>query len=287
MRSKIAAIATVIADTNLFIALGASGFAGCSYWFFGLPANGFLLLIIFSGTLFMYNFQRMVGDLGPDSRLRRAKTVLMYAGALGALIAATQIHFVVALVLVIAAILSVAYAVPPKIFLPSLRQKKIGEATLRKMPYFKTWTILLVWLLTGVGAPMIDQAINETWTNEATTALFLVMQGGLVLALTAAFDIRDLPYDDPGQRTLPQILGLKGTIKLSQNALRLSMLAAALLYLSGDTSAFLLTAHLLCYLLGLLLVRKSAPGRNPLFFSIWIDGLLLLQAALFFALYQV
>lgn len=287
MRSYFAAIATFIADTNLFIALGASGFAGCSYWFFGLPANGFLLLLVFSGTLFMYNFQRMVGDLGPDSRLRRAKTVLMYAGAVGALIAATQIHFIVASVLVVAAVLSVAYAVPPKTIVPALGQKKIGDATLRKTPYFKTWTILLVWLLTGIGAPMFDQAINESWTNEATTALFIVMQGGLVLALTAAFDIRDLPFDDPQQRTLPQILGVAGTIKLSQNALRLSMLAASLLYLSGDTSVFLLTAHLICCLLGLLLVRKSAPHRNPLFFSFWIDGLLVLQAVLFFTLHRI
>lgn len=287
MRSKFAALANFLADSNLFIALGAAGFAGCSYWFFSLPANGFLLLLVFSGTLFMYNFQRMVGDLGPNSRLRRAKTVLMYAGAVGALIAATQIHFIVASVLLVAAVLAIAYAVPPKTFMPALKQKRIGHGTLRKTPYFKTWTIMLVWLLTGIGAPMFDQAINESWTNEGTTALFIAMQGGLVLALTAAFDIRDLPYDDPQQRTLPQILGVTGTIRLSQNALRLSMLAAALLYLSGDTSAFLLTAHVMSSLFALLLVRKSAPQRNPLFFSIWIDGLLVLQAALFFALYQL
>lgn len=268
-----------ITDTNLYIALGAMLFAGSGYWYFGLPANGALLAVVGGGTLFMYNFQRWAGDLDQGTRYRRAKQAFMALGMAVALGTGWMLGWATLAALLMAGLLSVAYAVP-------LFAVKAGTpaASLRKLPYLKTWVIVLAWLLTTVLAPWLDLRGMAAAPAVAGLLLFALQQGALVFALTAAFDIRDLPLDDPAQRTLPQQLGIEGTVKLSQKALGLSLVAAALLYLWGSAGVAQMLAHALVIVLAGVLNGKSHPGRPPLFFAFWVDGVLVLQGLLMWGL---
>ena len=273
MRRHASTAADFITETNLFIGVGAALFAGSTYWFFGLSANAELLGLIFCGTVFTYNFQRRIGDLDGSGRYPRVKTVLMYAGAIGAVFFARNLSFSSFAVLGVAAALSLAYALP---VFPGKGQKK-ERYSLRKIPYLKAWVILAAWLLTAVAAPMSDPRFSSADLPAMDQVIFGLQQGSLLFALAAAFDIRDLRIDAPTHKTLPQMLGTKGTVRLASNALLLSGVACALLYLSGKIDVAAPGIHAATLATALVLVRKTTPERSPLFFAFLIDGVLLMQ----------
>lgn len=267
--------ADFITETNLFIGVGAALFAGSTFWFFGLSANVELLGLIFCGTVFTYNFQRRIGDLDGSARYPRAKTALMYAGAIGSIYFARNLGIGSFSLLGAAAALSLAYALP---VFPGKGQQK-ERYSLRKIPYLKAWIILAAWMLTAVGAPYFDPHFDKAALPAIDILIFTVQQGSLLFALAAAFDIRDLRLDAPTHKTLPQMLGTAGTVRLAANALLVSGMACALLYLSGKIDVAALALHAAIILAAYTLVRKTTPDRGPLFFALLIDGVLLMQGA--------
>lgn len=270
MKSAVTAFGNFIADTNLYIAGGAALFTGSAYFFFGTAPNSDVLGTVFFGTLFMYNFQRRVGDLGATGQYRTVKKILMGVGALGTAFFAVGLSVSVFALFACAALLSAAYALP--VFPVKGREER---ASLRKLPYMKIWTVTAAWTLVGVAVPLADGAGGDLTRTDATA--FALQQGALIFALAAAFDIRDLPFDAPEHRTVPQILGVRGAVNAGVVAVRISVLCCAVLYLFGKTDLPQLGVHLaVCVAAGILL-KRTAPHRPPLFFNLGIDGILAAQ----------
>lgn len=275
MRRLAAITADFITETNLFIGVGAALFAGSTFWFFGLSANGELLGLIFCGTVFTYNFQRRIGDLDGSGRYPLVKTGLMYAGAAGVIFFARNLSLGSFAALAVAAGLSLAYALP---VFPGKGQKK-QRYSLRKIPYVKAPVILAAWVLTAVAAAFFDPVFTTADLPAVDRVIFGVQQGSLLFALAAAFDIRDLRIDAPTHKTLPQMLGTAGTVRLASNLVWLSAGACAVLYLSGKIDGAALGVHAATVAAALVLIRKTTPDRSPLFFALLIDGVLLVQGA--------
>ena len=79
---------------------------------------------------------------------------------------------------------------------------KIKSRTLREFPHLKSHLIAFSWMAVIVLFPSINEG--------KVSSLILVAPAHYLytLALTIPFDIRDLKYDHPSQKTIPQVLGV-------------------------------------------------------------------------------
>ena len=101
------------------------------------------------------------------------------------------------------------------------------------------------------------------------------MRMPLFMALAIPFDVRDLPFDPPALRTLPQVMGARGGKTVALLLLVCSALfeQVFLRKLGYAASAWIV---LIAYAIAALLIAFAAPKRGPLYFNIAIDGMMIL-----------
>lgn len=79
---------------------------------------------------------------------------------------------------------------------------KLGKRNLREIPYIKIHLIAVTWTIILVLFPLLNEGSKEF-------GIGLVLSHYLyVIAVTIPFDIRDIKYDLPSQKTIPQVLGI-------------------------------------------------------------------------------
>lgn len=142
---------------------------------------------------------------------------------------------------------------------------------LRDIPFLKIIFIAFSWaILTG---PLLLKTEIQQWESYD---LWITLERFLfILAITIPFDVRDLPYDHPEKRTIPQIFGVQGAI----------LIAGVLLLICFLLNLFLLTGvtivgHSIGYLISIGVVFATSEKRPELFYSGLIDGLIILIAIL-------
>ncbi len=261
----------LLAESNLLVALGAAMLAGSSSWFFGEEASPALLVFTGSAALFTYTFQRQFGDLDASSYTAPFGRSAMVAGLFGMTLTLWNLRWQQIGILVPAGALSLAYA------LPVFKKSDGKRYSLRKMPYLKIWAVLAAWLLAGVAAPLAGRGVDTAPFGSMAIALFTIQQGGMIFSLALAFDIRDLKVDSPGQHTLPQLYGISKSKKFANQALLVSALVSAILYLFGELSAPGMLFHVLICSVWSLLIRRCEPTTPDWYYPIVIDGALLAQ----------
>ena len=254
-----------LGKTNLFISFGSLFSVLGAAAFVGLGFDYSLAFFSFFATLFTYNFQRRVGDLNQDHSYSKMGSAMMTLGIIGMGYYAFELATYQLIVLAITGLISLAYAYP---FIPSSR----GKISLRLVPGMKLWTIVLVWTLSCVMLP-----VAETQWSPLFIALFALQQAAFVTALTIPFDIRDLSVDWPEQRTIPQIFGVNRARNLALVFLLVSALAVFSLSFLEKIQVELLLIHLAVLVFSAILVYKTKTKSSELFFSIAIDGMLILQ----------
>lgn len=143
---------------------------------------------------------------------------------------------------------------------------------LRRVPGLKLFVIAIVWVLAVVAVPMEYDLAGH---SPMSIVLMMCMRLPLFLALIIAFDIRDMPFDPPVLRTIPQIMGARGAKTVALLLLVCSALFehVFLRSLEHTTSAWLI---LPAYALAAVLIFRAAPGRGPLYYAILMDGILVL-----------
>lgn len=184
-------------------------------------------LFAFLGTFTTYNFHRMVRNRDFEQAaiethrsrwISRNRTFLTVASALAAVTAGTLFFFLpivfTSLVLLgITGLIVLFYAIP----FPLIRR------SLREVPGMKSGLIVLVWVVL-VMIPLVNREKHIVWID-------LVHIAALVYIQIIPFDLRDVAYDPPDMRTLPQTLGIQGT-RWFATALTL-LLGASLTYHHG------------------------------------------------------
>jgi hypothetical protein len=153
-----------------------------------------------------------------------------------------------------------------------------GRKRLRDIPWAKSFTIALVWAwLTGV----IPAGIGKESLPVLSLTSLAAERFFFVLGLTLPFDIRDRDQDlRLGLKTLPIHIGDRATRGLA--LISIGITAALVLwnrhqlpYSSGTTTALWVA------LAGSGLLIGQAHGRRPeWFYSLGMDGMLVLQPAL-------
>lgn len=110
-----------------------------------------------------------------------------------------------------------------------------------------------------------------------STILFFLQQGAFIVALTIPFDVRDLKTDYEYQRTLPMVFGVSRSIKIAENAMIFAFVFAFFNYLIGFFGFPQMLVQLGISIIGVLLVRRGKIHRRPLYYSILLDGMIILQ----------
>ena len=254
-----------LGKTNLFISFGSLFSVLGATAYIGLEPDFSLAYFSFFATIFTYNFQRRIGDLNHDQSYSKTGSAMMIIGLVGMGYYGFELVTYQLIVLGFTGLISLAYAYP---FIPSKR----GKLSLRLVPGFKLWIIVFVWTLSCVVLP-----VAETEWNIPIIALFTLQQAAFVTALTIPFDIRDLPVDWPEQKTIPQVFGVNRARNLALVFLMLSALAGLSLFLLGKIHVDLVLIHLMVLLFSAGLVTKARTKNSELYFSIAIDGMLILQ----------
>jgi hypothetical protein len=258
-----------IGKTNLFISiaslfsiLGATAFAG-------IEPDYSLAFFAFFAALFTYNFQRRVGDLSQDHSYSKTVAAMMAIGTLGMAYFVFELAIYQIIVLALTGLISLAYAFP---LIPSSK----GIISLRLVPGLKLWIIVLAWTLSTVILPVIGAQLSTSFI-----ALFVLQQACFVAALTIPFDIRDLPVDWPWQKTIPQVFGVNQARNLALLFLLISAVAGFLLFQLRDIDLNFFLIHLSVLFLSGTLISKVKTKNDELYFSIAIDGMLIIQGVAF------
>ncbi|MEM9050905.1 MAG: hypothetical protein AAGC47_02530 [Bacteroidota bacterium] len=268
MKESLYKLGFFLTKTNLFISAAASLSVLNGFYYFSLPPNFALVGFVFFATLFTYNIQRVLGDLKNTSKSTGYSKLFMAVGLLGVGLLTWKIDCVQIIILSFCGLLSIAYSFP---FLPS----KEGRLSLRLVPRMKILVIVLVWSFSIAYVPIYDAGLST-----AQLSLYTLQQAFFIAALTIPFDIRDLQFDSPNQQTLPQWLGISKSVSLAKIFLIFSFSCSLIMYLSGSIASVILLGTAISMTISAVIVNRARPKNDDLYFTILIDGLIILQAVL-------
>ena len=141
--------------------------------------------------------------------------------------------------------------------------KNIGNFNLRGVPQLKIHLIALIWVVATAYFPLFNE--NKL---EFNSILYGSIHYLYIIAITIPFDIRDLKYDDPKYKTIPQILGFNKAKQLSLFLMVLYFILS--LYLKPVLQTNLYFYLALAYTIVLLMLVNEK--RNDFYYSGWLEA---------------
>lgn len=188
-------------DASIHVAISVFAFIEITCIFFGLPRNNHISFFAFFGTIACYNFVKYGVEaekyiLVANTYHKNIQAFSFVAGA-GALYHAFFMSYDTWIGIGILSIITSFYAIP---LLPNTKN-------LRNLGGLKIFVVALVWAGTTVVLPVI--AANRTM--EWDVIVEGVQRFIMVVILMVPFEIRDMEYDDPELKTLPQRFGFVNT----------------------------------------------------------------------------
>lgn len=265
--------------SNLHIAICAVALVGVTQELFSFHLRTELYVFVFCGTFFLYNLQRLpsafqdvlVARQFIRHRWNTQHRKLLLGISIVAMIAATwaffQLYRRTQILALIPAALSVAYAFPAIYW----NGKWIK---LREIPMIKIFIVGIVWGMSCVWVPAAADGSFPAWTSPEVT-LWMIACSIMIFSITIPFDIRDLLYDGDRLKTLPAVFGLKKSIAIGIAGMLLSLVAV---YFADRLSTLVEFRHVIIYgvwtLLTCVVIALSTPKRHEYYFSLVIDGLM-------------
>lgn len=245
---------------------------------------GFLEMIVFGGTVIVYNLHRLLnlpqrqseqGSAMQNWMLRHRKALIVFniLLAIHVVLAIYLTNSSIQIALLILSLVAIFYAIP---FL-KWKNKKIR---IRDFGLAKPFILGLSWAGVTVILPYFN---SEQYLNINELILLFLERFFFISALCIPFDIRDLPYDKNNmlQNSIPTQFGIQKSIMLSK-FLFLIFLGITFYHYAvlKDMHFFVLAAALsLAYIFFLL--RKDLKKQDPYFFTFYLDGGIILQSLLF------
>jgi len=228
------------------------------------------LFALFS-TLVAYNSQRLLkareGKKTPwldwvnqHSKSLWALTLFSAIVAGFCLIQIIQLKYDALLLLIFASASSVLYVI------------RIGKKNAREVPYLKIHLIAFTWVFILVLFPLLNENI------DAHVLWMFVAHYFYVVAVTIPFDIRDLKYDDPSHKTIPQVLGV---FFAKINGVVLLMLFSATMLWQEPELIANWVFHL-AVLVQIVLVAFMHEKRSDYYCAGFIDGAIVLLGISYF-----
>ena len=229
----------------------------------------------FSSTMFVYNSQRLFKSNSKtktpwlrwvdDHRL--AISILSIISGLSAAYFFIQLLNEITLPIVVlmsgAGFISLFYVV------------RIGKNNIRETAYLKIHSVALTWTAMMGVFPIVNEGIH----NWRILMFFIPASYLYFIAVAIPFDIRDLKYDSPRQRTIPQVVGVRKAKLIAAILLVLALVGIG--FISNNFS--LKPAVVFAILIQILLITFLPEKQQNLYCSILIDGAIALLGISFFA----
>ncbi len=138
---------------------------------------------------------------------------------------------------------------------------------LRWIPVFKVFLIVSIWS-TMAFIPFIN-----SWPSLHHNILIFVTFWIYIFALTILFDIQDMNTDAYHLRTIPQLLGVQNTIRLSQGCL--IIVALLFIYLKSQHLITINYVRVALFNIALAIYTASRLPQNNThrFFELWLESL--------------
>jgi 4-hydroxybenzoate polyprenyltransferase len=150
--------------------------------------------------------------------------------------------------------------------------KLIGKyISIRRIPYFKVFIVAFTWSAITILPQLVDSRIYMAETNWKW---LLFERFFFILSITLMFDVRDMLNDPKNLHTIPQNIGINRSKWLS--VIFITIASLGLFHLNLNT--YQLGAVLLIYLLAVILIYYSKPGKDDIYFTGWFDGIIGLHA---------
>lgn len=188
--------------------IGISAGVLCAGWTYhqGFENSALYGFTTLFASIAVYNFQRLYKLSSISSRspwldwVEINKKYITFLTICSFLIAAAGFLYLIENVLLVLACLVLTGAISFFYVVP------IFGKSIRDIPGIKSFIIAIVWVLILFVLPAINEGQFTVKVIPELIAYFLFF-----VALTIPFDIRDLKYDKPIQKTLPQVLGINGS----------------------------------------------------------------------------
>lgn len=221
-------------------------------------------IFAFSSTLFTYNLQRYLKAIQllthPTNLIVwviSKKKVILFILFLSGVIC--SVSFIMVYNWRIDSLLVIAFSALVSLFYIL----KIKNRSLRDIPFLKIHLIALIWVIDSG----VFQLINEE-NYSIKNWFFIGIHYFYILAVTIPFDIRDLKYDDPNQKTIPQLFGIRNSKIISIVLLIIYVSLAILINHQLMDNLFFLIAVTLT----LFLIIGIHEKRKEYYFSGLIEG---------------
>ncbi len=269
----------LITELNIWVAIAVSALCVVTYMDMSMAIQYDYIFLVFFGTISMYNFQRLIRMhimVQEVYHLRARWYKKLYKwNLLGLMLCIApilyfgmQIQLTNYWPMLLAAVISLAYPLP-------VYKSSKGWMRLRDFPLFKIVLVSLVWAIVSVWIPR--QLTMNSWNFNGV--LQFLERFIFIFAITIPFDIRDVRYDK--QPTIPKLIGVKGAKLLSL----VLWIAFFLLFLRNHSIpeiqiGFYVSGFVL-FVIGSILILKSHPLRDPLYYSFLIEALPIMQWGLY------
>ena len=224
-------------------------------------------LFVFSSTLSVYSFQRLVKyklegkrESELNSWLEKTIKIQIIYILLSAILSIYLYFFTLNAFentkwwMALSLLLSVMYAL------------KIKGKSLRDLPYLKMHLIAIVWCK----ALLFPILLNNDY--KPINLLFILIHYFLFIALCIPFDIRDLNYDDVSLKTVPQLFGIKNSKLISIIAFLVFVISSIVLKPDLIKHYF----YIISIIIGVIILVFASEKRKAFYYSILIDGIILL-----------
>lgn len=259
-------------DASIHVALAIISLVMITGLIFDISVDIHLVLFLFFASISCYNFVKY----GPEAEKYLKQTYLYHKNiqlfSIACLLfAAYHAYFIrreTWIGVVVLAFMTGLYAVP---ILPRTKN-------LRNLGGIKIFIVAAVWAGTTVILPCLETGVGLSWDIYIETVQRFV----LVLVLLLPFEIRDLKYDAPELRTLPQLFGVRNT-KI------FGLLLATLFFVISLLKDVLLPNELFDkgllagILIILLLLTKEKQSKY--FASFWVEAIPIVWYALHFVVH--
>ena len=268
--------------SNVWIALGA-GMATFQTTLLLGQKSWLLSVFVALSTFFIYNFQRVLKLNMPDGHyipgrnnwlIRNQKFIVVLTALSGIIMLGIGTQLLVRdwILMAIPAVVSMWYAA-------QLRIGSIQIEPLRHVPQLKLYLIGITWAVSLVALPFIHY-YGWNVIGEFRFILMFAECFAFVVAITIPFDIRDSKMDPAHFKTLPQkIGGTRAKIVGVGWLLSSSISAFGMLYIEAYTFWYAL-GMVLVNALAALLILKTTDEKSEMYYTGWIDGTIVLKAAI-------
>jgi len=199
-------------DASIHVAIAVVSLCEISSIVLKLSTNWVLLGFLFFSTIVCYNFIKYGVEakkyLIVSNPYHKAIQIFSFLSFLAASYFFYYLNINVWITILVLGFLAALYAVP---LLPNAKN-------LRSLGGMKIFLVALVWTGCTVLLPIIDYRLLISWD----IVLQMAQRFLLVLILLLPFEIRDLAYDAPELKTIPQRIGVLRTKVLGYSLLLLN-----------------------------------------------------------------